>query len=153
MIQEVFPIDNNGFVVWLNYRFEPTDYIPQNNEITTPIPNNTIWHQPRWDRKTKQWVEGKDHPGRPTPQTPDTDIPTPESPDSGAYWLLNGNKSLSEMTHYLSAMKITAADITENSQHLCDTRIIPALIKIVQGLNEKVENVSNQLAKIKGGHK
>jgi len=75
----VFPIDKNGFIRWESERYRFVDamsitekengeiieipFEPLPDEIITPIPQNVLFFQPRWDGK--QWVEGKDHPGLP----------------------------------------------------------------------------------------
>ena len=134
----VYPIDENGFVIWESdrYRIESEDYIPLDDEITTPIPQDRAWTQPRWNGK--KWVEGKNHPGLPAPP-PEPILPEMELPEDGVYWLIDGNKTMLEMMQYLSTIEITESDITLNSQNLCDVRAIPVLLKMIQDMQKRLE--------------
>ena len=145
ILMQVFPIDENGFVLWASdrYRMEDTTYEPLPDEVTTPIPTDIAWIQPRWDGT--QWVEGKGHPGwiatlyvdsRPEFKT--------QLPHDGIYWLIKDNKAMPEMVQYLMGLEITESDIIRNSQHLCDTRIVPVLLKMVQALQDRVKALEGQ---------
>ena len=106
-------------------------------EIITPVPmdnDGEPWHVSRWDGN--KWVEGKDHPNAPTPEASPDYIPPPTD---GIYWILDGEKTLEEMKAYLSELVVSADDVKENLQHLCDSRIVPALVGMVQDLIARVE--------------
>ena len=127
----VFPIDKNGFIDWKSHRYEPQDYEPKPNEIIAPIPDN-FW-APRWNGK--KWVEGKGHPNVPEMYK----LITPETPVESIYCLLDGEKSIETMAAYIMDMDITNRDITQNSRHLCDSHLVPVLIKVVQDLQKRLE--------------
>ena len=136
-MKQIFPIDENGFVLWTSnrYRFESEGYKPKKDEVIVPIPTDTVFHIHRWDRKTKQWVEGKDHPNVPTMLEPES------VPGSGIYHILEGDKPIEDMMKYFMALDVTSADVLGNSQYLCDDRLVPVLIKIVQDQQERLDKL------------
>ena len=140
---QVYPIDEYGFVIWENHRIESDDYIPQNNEVTISIPQDKVWTQPRWNGK--KWVEGKNHPNVPTPQSQDPIMPEMELPKDGVYWLTDGNKTIPEMMQYLFTREITESDVIIDSQHICDVRTIPVLLKMIQDQQNEIQNLKQHL--------
>ena len=135
----VFPIDENGFVLWTSerYRLEREGYQPAADEIITPIPRDTVWYQPRWDGA--QLVEGKGHPGFPVLK-PETQLPS-----DGVFWMTSQErpKTIKQMVSYMLESDLTAKDVTENLTHFADVRVIPVLIKEVQALHARVNELEN----------
>lgn len=141
---QVIPIDDNGFVIWDSekYCYKDSSYKPLPNEITTPIPTNVNWYQPRWDGI--QWVEGKDHPGLPV-ISPDPNLPMAEMPKDGIYWITDPEKphTMEEILDYVMNAEISVDDIILNKQYFADTRMIPILLKKIQLLARRVSDLEN----------
>ena len=133
----VYPIDKNGFILWTSerYRFEDSSYKPLADEIIMPIPLDVTFVQPRWDGAS--WVEGKGHPG--FPEQPEQ----PADPDDGVYFLFEPERTMFEMTNYFSTMDIDVLDVIENNQHLCSVYTIPVLVKMIQDLQVRVNELES----------
>lgn len=138
----VYPIDEYGFVMWGSelFREVPIDTELADNEITEPIPPEANLIVPRW--QGRMWIEGKDHPNVPPP--PDLSIPGWEQPTDGVYWIITGEKSLSEMTDYLMSLEITEDDIINDTQHISDVRVIPILIKMIQDMKNRLDEIERR---------
>lgn len=134
----VFPIDENGYVLWTSdqHRFVPEDYEPEDDEILVPPPENTGWVQPRWNGD--EWVEGGRHPDEPEPEA----LPAGDHADNyvaDLYCMVEGVMPIEAVAAQVMDLDMTGADGLKTMRNLCDTRMVPVLIHMVQKMQKRID--------------